>query len=453
MLEETTPTTGDINPKFELMVLGAALTDEDSWDVISRKVRENHFGVPDHRDFYAEVLKADEEGRRTDADLIAQALADKGIETAYELITAAITNPAPHSTLDNYIGDLRVRAQSRASLDYAATFQNALSNVNGDMTELASVVGEHEERLRELAEDVADTPWQSIGSLMSTVAQGDTRLAVSMPTGFPSLDQALQGGFRPGQMVVLAGRPAMGKTTLATDFARYASLHRDIPGLMVSLEMGVEEMATRITAAEEGIPLGNLLKGEISSEERQRVLDARDRLQESPLFIVDGLDGTWDSIRATIMSACRREDIKYVIIDFLQLVTKEMRSRGASRENEVAAISRAIKLLAKQMGITIIAVAQLNRDVDKRNGNVPQMSDLRESGAIEQDADIIGLVHRPDYYDEMSDRQGEADFILAKQRNGGTATIKFLFQGHYSRFVSLAYTDQYESSVDSYPES
>lgn len=444
-------TSGNSNPRFELAVLGAALTNQDAWDVISRKLTANDFTTPTYQQLYEEILQAEEEDRWGDPTLIAQALVNGGSDNGYEIIAEATVGAAPESTLEHYIDDLRHRSQVRKATKLSLAFSQNASQASGDSQALNNLLAEFEDDMRTISDEVADEPWESVGDLIKKVEQGDTRMLATFPTGFPDLDKILQGGFRPRQMVTIAGRPAMGKSTLAVDFARYASFQRGIPGLMVSLEMSSEEVATRITAAEGAIPLNSLINGDLTDTENAKISEVREQLEDSPLHILDAEDGSWGSIRAAITSSYRRYGIEYVIIDYLQLVTMEGKAKHVSRQEEVSSISRGIKLLAKQLGITVIAVAQLSRAVENRTGQIPQMSDLRESGSIEQDSDIVGFVHRQDYYDKMSERAGEGDVIIAKQRNGPTGTASLAFQGHYSRFMSLAY--HYDSvGAESYPE-
>lgn len=436
---------GAANPRFELAILGAALTEEEAWDPISRQLAASDFYITTHGQLFDEIVRAEEESRWGDVDLIAQALVDGGAPDGYTLIAEATIAAAPLGTLQHYIEDIKSRSRARKTVMSNHRFQQQVAGVNGDPQALASLIAEQQDELRDIAEDVSDVPWDSVGDLIKKVEQGETRAAATVPTGFPDLDRILQGGFRPQQMVTIAGRPAMGKSTLCVDFARYASFRRDVPGLMISLEMSAQEVATRITAAESAIPLGNLINNDLSDEDQRKISQVRERLEDSPLSILDAEDGSWGSVRAAITSAHRRHGIQYAIIDYLQLVTVEDKGRNSNREQEVATISRGLKLLAKQLGITIFAVAQLNRGAEQRSGNLPLVSDLRESGSIEQDSDIIGLIHRPDYYDKTSERTGEADVIIAKQRNGPTGTASFSFQGHYSRFMSLAYEPYQEA--------
>lgn len=444
-------TTNDSNPKFELKVLGAALTNEDSWDTISRRLREIDFATSEHRHLFDEIVRADEQGYRTDEALVAQALVNNGNPEGYSLIAAAITSAAPHPTLTFYIDALRAHSRARISASLGYELQRAAAAVGGDSEALSRVLADHEDALRAIEDDDAEEPWSFAEELLRDVSQGSARLEATVPTGFYDLDKKLTGGFRPGQMVVLAGRPAMGKTTIAMDICRNASLHHMIPGLFISLEMSKEEIAMRIASAETSIPLTKFLSNELTAEQRSKVSDTATSLADSPLLIVDSTESTWPSIRSLIATAKHRYGIQYVVLDYLQLATDESSNRSDNRQNEVSRMSRGAKTLARVHDLTFFAVSQLNRGTESRSGNQPQMSDLRESGSIEQDADVIGLLHRPDYYDPESVRAGEADLILAKQRNGATGTVSLAFQGHYSRFVSMAQDANTWSGADAYP--
>lgn len=437
------------NSRFELAVLGAALTSDEAWDVISRGLSESDFLNSSHARLYDEILRAEDEGRLGDVSLIAQALVDGGDDNGYELIADATTAAAPTGTLRHYMDDLRGRSKARKAAALSAAFTQQARAAQTDPSALASLLSQHEEALRELSTDGEEEPWVSVSSLMHKVEQGDARTEASVPSGFPDLDRMLQGGFRPGQMVTLAARTSMGKSTIVVDIARYASLRRDVPGLHLSLEMTAEEIGGRIASAEAAIPLSNVIKDELTDAERAKVADLAVEMDEMPLRVLDVQDASWSAVRAQIISAHRRHGIAYAVIDTLQLVTFD-ESRSNSRQEEIGRISRSCKRLAKQLGIVIFSVVQLNRGAEQRSGSVPQMSDIRESGDIEQDSDVVILLHRPDYYDKMSDRAGEADVIVAKQRNGPTGTVVLAFQGHYSRFMSLSHESP--EAPYSYPE-
>ena len=256
-----------------------------------------------------------------------------------------------------------------------------------------------------------------------------------MPTGFTDLD-LLTNGLHPGQMIVVAARPAVGKSTLGLDIARSASIRNGMTSVIFSLEMSRNEISMRMLSAESQVPLQNMRKGTMRDEDWTRLARTMGRVSEAPLFIDDSPNMSLMEIRAKCRRLKQRHDLKLVVIDYLQLMSSG--KRVESRQQEVSEFSRAIKLLAKELEVPVIAISQLNRGSEARTDKKPQMSDLRESGSIEQDADVVVLLHREDMYEKESARAGEADIIVAKHRNGPTDTIVVAFQGHYARFFDMA---------------
>ncbi len=270
---------------------------------------------------------------------------------------------------------------------------------------------------------------------MEMLANRDTDTAHGVPTGFIDLD-ALTQGLQPGQVIIVAGRPAMGKSTLGVDFMRSASIHHGIPSVIFSLEMNRQEISMRILAAEAKVPLANIRSGAMSEFDWGRVAGAMPRIAGAPLFLDDSANLTMLQIRAKARKLHHEHGLGLVVIDYLQLMSSGQRVE--SRQLEVSEFSRQIKLLAKELNVPVVALSQLNRGVEQRQSKRPALSDLRESGAIEQDADIVVLVHRDDMYEQESSRPGECDLIVAKHRNGATRDIVVAAQLHYSRFVDLA---------------
>jgi replicative DNA helicase len=265
-------------------------------------------------------------------------------------------------------------------------------------------------------------------------AAGRDGQMIGVPTGFADLD-ALTNGLHPGQLIILAARPAIGKSTLALDIARAASVHHDMPTIVFSLEMGRSEIAMRLLSAEASIPLQSMRKGTIHAQDWSTLASVRGRIADAPLYIDDSPNMTLVEIRAKCRRLKQKVGLKMVIIDYLQLMTSG--KRVESRQQEVSEFSRALKLLAKEIGVPVIAISQLNRGPEQRADKKPMLSDLRESGSLEQDADMVILLHRESAYEKDSPRQGEADLIIAKHRNGPTDTITVGFHGHFSRFVDL----------------
>ncbi len=257
-----------------------------------------------------------------------------------------------------------------------------------------------------------------------------------VPTGFADLDD-LTNGFSGGQMIIVAARPAVGKSTLALDFCRSASIHNNLTSVIFSLEMSKSEITMRLLSAEAKIPLNNMRKGEMGDDDWNKLGPKMGQVSGAPMFIDDSPNMTMMEIRAKARRLKQRHDLKLIVIDYLQLMSSG--KKVESRQVEVSEFSRQIKLLAKELDVPIVALSQLNRGPEQRSDKRPMMSDLRESGSIEQDADIVMLLHREDVYEKESPRAGEADIIVAKHRNGPTRDVVVSFQGHYSRFVDMAH--------------
>ena len=266
-------------------------------------------------------------------------------------------------------------------------------------------------------------------------AKGRDGQMTGVPTGFAELDE-LTNGLHPGQLIIVAARPALGKSTLALDFARAASIKNDMPSIIFSLEMGRSEIAMRLLSAESAVPLQNMRKGTVDTRDWTTIASTRGRINDAPLYIDDSPNMTLVEIRAKCRRLKQKVGLKMVIIDYLQLMTSG--KKVESRQQEVSEFSRALKLLAKELQVPVIALSQLNRGPEQRQDKMPALSDLRESGSLEQDADIVILLHREGAYEKDNPRAGEADFIVAKHRNGPTRTITVAFQGHFSRFQDMA---------------
>jgi replicative DNA helicase len=267
---------------------------------------------------------------------------------------------------------------------------------------------------------------------MQVLASHGGQLA-GVPTGFRELDD-LTNGLHAGQMVIVAARPAVGKSTIALDFARSAAIQHHLATVIFSLEMSSMEIMMRLLSAETGVNLQSIRTGNLE-EDWDRLAAVSSRLSAAPLFIDDSPNLTMMEIRAKARRLKQRHDLKFVVIDYIQLMSSG--KRVESRQVEVSEFSRQIKLLAKELGVPVIAISQLNRSPDSRGDKKPMLSDLRESGSLEQDADIVILLHRDDAYQgDPAKRTGDADIIVAKHRNGATKNIKLLFQGHLSRFAN-----------------
>src|SRR5262252_642327 len=309
---------------------------------------------------------------------------------------------------------------------------------DGDADELvdraqAEIYGVTERRV---AEDFLPLSEIMPGALDEIEAIGSRGgVMTGVPTGFVDLD-TLTNGLHPGQMVVIAARPAIGKSTLALDLARAAAIKHRLATVMFSLEMSRNEITMRLLSAEARVPLQAMRTGQLGEDDWTRLARRMSEVVDAPLFIDDSPNMSMMEIRAKCRRLKQRHDLRMVIVDYLQLMTSPRRVEN--RQQEVSEMSRSLKLLAKEVDVPVVAISQLNRGPEQRNDKRPLLSDLRESGSIEQDSDVVILLHREDAYERESPRAGEADLIVAKHRNGPTAVVTVAFQGHYSRFVDMA---------------
>ncbi len=226
-------------------------------------------------------------------------------------------------------------------------------------------------------------------------------------------------------------------STLALDLCRAASIHNNMTSVFFSLEMTRSEITMRLLSAEARIALNSIRNGKMTNEEWERMARHVAKVSSAPMFIDDSPNMTMMEIRAKARRLKQKHDLRLIVIDYMQLMTSG--KKVESRQLEVSEFSRQIKLLAKELELPVIALSQLNRGPEQRSDKKPMMSDLRESGSLEQDADMVILLHREDVYEKESTRPGEADLIVAKHRNGPTRDITVAFQGHYSRFVDMAH--------------
>ncbi|QKW17381.1 replicative DNA helicase [Verrucosispora sp. NA02020] len=257
-----------------------------------------------------------------------------------------------------------------------------------------------------------------------------------VPTGFTDLDRLLNG-LNPGQLVIIAGRPGMGKSTIAADICRNAAIRAGMTSAFFSLEMSKVELVMRILSAESRVPLHVLRSGNLDDSDWTKLARCMGEIADAPLVVDDTPSMNLMQIRSKAQRLKQRHNLRLVAVDYLQLMSSP-KGAGRSREQEVAELSRGLKLLGKELEVPVIAVSQLNRGPEQRQDKRPQLSDLRESGSLEQDADIVILMHRDDYYDPESSRAGEGDAIVAKHRNGPTDTVTLAAQLHLSRFVDMA---------------
>jgi replicative DNA helicase len=429
----------------EQCVLGGMLLSKDAIADVVEILRTVDFYRPVHSTIFDAILDLYGRGEPADAITLAAALAASGelgrvggAPYLHDLISAVPTaaNAAYYARIVAERAVLRrlVEAGTRiVQLGYGSA-AGAGRDVD-DIVDLAqqAIYDVTEKRVSEDFAVLADMLQPTLDEIEAVGAQGGVMTGV--PTGFSDLDRLLNG-LHPGQLIIVAGRPGLGKSTAAMDFARNAAVRHNMASAIFSLEMSKVEIVMRLLSAEARVPLHVLRSGQLSDDDWTKMARRMGEISEAPLFVDDTPNMTMMEIRAKARRLKQRHDLKLMVIDYLQLMTSP--KRVESRQQEVADLSRGLKLLAKEVDCPVIAVAQLNRGPEQRTDKRPQLSDLRESGSIEQDADVVILLHRDDYYDKESPRAGEADFVVAKHRNGPTDTITVAAQLHLSRFVDMA---------------
>jgi replicative DNA helicase len=425
----------------EQSVIGAMLLSKDAIADVVESLREADFYRPAHQLIYSSILDLYGRGEPADAVTVSAELTRIGelgrIGGAPYLHTLVASVPTA-ANASYYALIVKERAVLRRLVEAGTRIVQMGYAGDGDVDQIV-------DRAQAAVYDITDRrtaeDYLPLSAIMpSTLEEIDAissrgGVMAGVPTGFHDLD-TLTHGLHAGQMIVIAARPAIGKSTVGLDLARSASIKHGLTSAIFSLEMSRNEIAMRLLSAEAGISLSNLRSGQMSDGDWQKLARKMSSVSEAPMFIDDSPNMTMMEIRAKCRRLKQRHDLRLVIIDYLQLMTSG--KRVESRQQEVSEFSRSLKLLAKELEVPVIAISQLNRGPEQRTDKRPMLSDLRESGSIEQDADMVILLHREDAYEKESPRAGEADFIVAKHRNGPTGTITVAFQGHYSRFMDMA---------------
>ena len=428
----------------EQCVLGAMLLSKDAIADVVEVLRPGDFYRPAHQTVYDTVLDLYGRGEPADPVTVAAeltrdgALAKVGGAPYLHTLIASVPTAANAAYYADIVRERAIlRRLVEAGTKVVQLGYGAASGMGGDVDEVVDRAQQavYEVTERRTSEDyfrLEDVLQQAFDEIEAMGSRGSELYGVS--TGFRELDE-LTNGLHAGQLIVVAGRPAMGKSTIGMDFLRAASIKHQLTSVLFSLEMGRSEITMRMLSAEAQIWLSNLRTGKMTDADWNRLARRMGEIAQAPLFIDDSPNMSMMEIRAKARRLKQRHDLRLIVVDYLQLMTSPKRTEN--RQQEVAEMSRSLKLLAKELEVPVVAISQLNRGAEQRQDKRPQMSDLRESGAIEQDADMVILLHREDAYEKESPRAGEADLIVAKHRNGPTKDVVVLSQLHYSRFVDM----------------
>ena len=431
------------NIDAEMSVLGGMMLSKDAIADVIEILRSTDFYRPAHASVYDVVVELFGRGDPADAVTVGAELKRKGelerIGGLPYLHTLVATVPTAANAA-YYAGIVREQAQLRSLVEVGTRIVQLGYTTDG--ADVEGLVNLAQSEVFAVSEQRNSTDYVTLEQVVPELYEELERNANrdggldGVPTGFAELDAKLNG-LRAGQMIIIAARPGGGKSTLAMDICRSCAVHNNKAAAYFSLEMNRTELSMRLLAAESRVFLDRMIKGELESRDWQEIARTLDKISQAPLIVDDSPNMTMGEIRAKSRRMKQQFDIQLIVIDYLQLLTSGGKS-VESRQQEVSEFSRSIKLLAKELEIPIVAVAQLNRDSEKRNDKRPQVADLRESGSLEQDADVVLLIHREDMFNENTEKQGMADIIIGKQRSGPTGIVELAFQGHFSRFAEVA---------------
>ncbi len=446
------------NLNIERAVLSAIIFDPQIFEEVASKLKSHDFYYPFHQHLFAaiESLAADE--KPIDEEFLRSRLISAGHYDEVGMLDVLAANPISNTAA--YLAEIKAKSSKRALATLATEIKKV--TIEDDLP-AADIMNLVEKKLYEItqnstAEDFRESQEITV-SMMDEIerlkALGNSRL-IGTDTGFRNLNEKTSG-FGKGDLVIVAARPAMGKTAFVLNIALKA-LERDEGVAFFSLEMPAEQLMLRMLAAKTSIPLQALRVGDLKDDQWSQLSAAVDDISKKKLFVDDGGYATIHHVRSKLRKLkARHPEITVAIIDYLQLMSGEGGREG--RQQEISEISRGLKQLARELGLPIIALSQLNRSLEARENKRPMLSDLRESGAIEQDADIILFVYRDDVYREAKEKEKEmkakaegkeyrsefkkkseeeAEIIIGKQRNGPTGTVDLIFQKNYTRFVDAS---------------
>jgi len=431
----------------EQSVLGGLLLDNSAWDRIADMIGESDFYRADHRLIYRHVSKLIGNSRPADVITVSESL-----ESTRELdgigglayLGALAQNTPTAANIRRYAEIVRERAVMRklaeVGTEIAETAYNPMGKEAGQLLDEAEskvfAISEQGARGKQGFMDMQPLLTQVVERIDMLYNRDNPSDVTGVPTGFTDLDR-MTSGLQPGELVIVAGRPSMGKTSLALNMAEHVALESGLPVGVFSMEMGASQLVMRMLGSVGRLDQHKVRTGRLADEDWRKLTEAVGRLNDAPIHI----DETAALNALELRARARRLHRQYgklgmIVVDYLQLMSAS--AQGENRATEISEISRSLKALAKELNVPVVALSQLNRSLEQRPNKRPIMSDLRESGAIEQDADLILFIYRDEVYNQDSPDKGKAEVIIGKQRNGPIGTVTLVFQGEYTRFANFA---------------
>lgn len=423
----------------EQAVLGLMLVDKDAVLTVIEMLKPNDFYKPEHEEIYAAILDLYEASKAIDLLTLKEQLRLRGkydIMNGFEYLVSLTSPMYSVSNVEYYAEIVREKSTLRKLIKSANVIskesyeakEDAITITEKAEKEIFNII-QHKENSYALIKDVLVDTFDNLEKLASQ-EEG----IIGIPSGFADLDSKTLG-FLPGQLVIVAARPAMGKSAFALNILTNAAVKSNKSVVYFSLEMGKEELVNRILSAEAMVDSSKIRSGKLEDEDWISLTNASGTLSEAKIILDDSAGFSPIELRARCRKLKMEYDIGLVVIDYLQLM--DASKSNASRQADISEISRSLKVLAREIGVPIIALSQLSRAPEQRPDHRPMLSDLRESGSIEQDADMVMFLYRDDYYNPDTDKKNVAEVILAKNRAGSTGTAELLWLGQYTKFVNL----------------
>jgi len=440
----------------EQSLLGSLLLDNQAFDRVADLVSADDFYRDDHRRIWRHVARLVEAAKPADVVTVSESIEaseDKDRTGGLAYLAALSQNTPSALNIRRYAELVRERAVQRRLAQVATEIAENALNPSGK--EVGQLLDEAESRILEIGEAGSrhGTGLEEIKPVLARVLERIDFLyhrdnpsdVTGIPTGFTDLDSKT-AGLQPGDLIIIAGRPSMGKTALALNIAEHVALHTLLPVAVFSMEMGAAQLATRMLGSIARVDQHKMRTGRLNDQEWSDLSEAMGRLHDAPLYIDETAALNALELRTRARRLWRQFGGKLglVVVDYLQLMSTSNPRAGENRATEISEISRSLKALAKELGVPVVALSQLSRAVESRNDKRPMMSDLRESGAIEQDADVILFIYRDEvYYPEKPEAKGRAEVIIGKQRNGPIGKVGLTFLGQHTRFGNFAEPGSY----------
>jgi len=425
----------------EQSVLGSMLIDKEVIPVVMEILKAEDFYRPDHKEIYDVIIELFDRAQPIDLITVSERLKLHGkleLIGGLEYLSNIATAVPTTANVKNYSKIVEEKALLRRLIKASSDIVDLGFNASEEVT---FILDKAEQGIFDILQKRSSQGFVPIKDVLVDTFNKLEELynnkgnITGIPTGFADLDFKTSG-LHNSDLILIAARPAMGKTALALNLAQNAAVHSGVPVAVFSLEMSKEQLVNRMLSSEAMVDGAKMKTGKLEDNDWQKVAKALGPLSEAPIFIDDTPGVSITEIRAKCRRLKLEHNLGLVIIDYLQLMTGS-RSKSENRQQEISEISRSLKILAKEINVPVITLSQLSRAPETRTDHRPILSDLRESGAIEQDADIVMFLYRDDYYNPETDKKNIAELIIAKHRNGSTGTIELVWLGQYTKFANL----------------